>query len=81
MVFLKFIFITLVIFWFAGLVLRAVFARFLRRQAEQYDAAVRGAKRRSNSKKEGEISVERRTEPQRRVREKVGEYVDFEEVS
>jgi hypothetical protein len=71
--------------WFAGLIIRATFSRFLRKGAEAYNRAAKQAeneaRRQSRGKREGEVTVEK-TEGavEKRVRRDVGDYVEYEEV-
>jgi hypothetical protein len=83
--FLKFLVITLGVIWLVGLILRAAFSRFLRKGAEAYNRAAKEAekeaRRASRSKREGEVTVEKRAGAvEKRVRRDVGDYVEFEEV-
>ena len=83
--FFKFLFIFLAVVWFVGLIFRATFGRFLRKQTEAYQkaakAAQKEAQRQARSRKEGEITVETtRDAGGKKVNRSVGEYVEFEEI-
>ncbi len=83
MVFLKFLLIFLAVIWFVGLIIRATFSRFLRRQTEAYQHAAKEAQRqaRSRGKREGDVTVEAtQTAGSKKVSRNVGEYVEFEEI-
>ena len=86
MAFFKFLFITLAVVWFVGLILRATFSRFLRKSAEQYNRAAkeaqREAQRQARGRREGDITVEAtRGSTGKKVNRGVGEYVEFEEIT
>lgn len=88
MAFFKFLFITLAVVWFVGLIFRAVFARWLRKNVEAYnDAAARAKKEAQRQakearRKEGQVTVEKMSsEVEKRVARGMGEYVEFEEYS
>ncbi len=82
--FWKVLIIFLAVIWFVGLILRATFSRFLRRQTEAYQRAAKEAQRqaRTRNKREGEVTVEAtRTAAGKKVNRGVGEYVEFEEIT
>ena len=81
--FLKVLFIFLAVVWFVGLIIRATFSRFLRKQTEAYQRAAKEAQRqaRARGKREGEVTVEAtRDATGKKVNRSVGEYVEFEEI-
>ncbi len=81
--FLKFLLIFLAVVWFVGLIVRATFSRFLRRQTEAYQRAAKEAQRqaRTRGRREGEVTVEAtRSQSDKKVNRGVGEYVEFEEI-
>ncbi|MDR2912222.1 MAG: DUF4834 family protein [Alistipes sp.] len=85
MVFIKFLFIFLAIIWFIGLILRATFNRFLRKNVEAYNRAAKEAQkqaqRQARKQREGSVTVEApRAAVEKKVSRGVGEYVEFEEV-
>jgi hypothetical protein len=70
--------------WFAGLVIRATFSRWLRRKTEEFNRAAQAAQKEAarRGRREGEITVENtRPEVAKKVAGGVGEYVDFEEIT
>ncbi len=81
--FLKFVVILLAVLWFAGLILRATFSRFLRKRTEAYQRAAKEAQRQARAKgrREGEVTVEATRTAGKKVNRSVGEYVEFEEVT
>ncbi len=82
--FLKFLLIFLAVVWFVGLIIRATFSRFLRRQTEAYQRAAKEAQRQARNKgrREGEVTVEAtRSQTGKKVNRGVGEYVEFEEIT
>ncbi len=88
MVFFKFLFITLVVVWFVGLIIRATFSRWLRKNAEAYNRAADKARKesarqaRDARRREGDVTVERMAAAaEKQVARGVGEYVEYEEVS
>jgi flagellar biosynthesis/type III secretory pathway M-ring protein FliF/YscJ len=71
-------------FYFAGLVIRAVFSRWLRRKTEEFNRAAQAAQKEAarRGRREGEVIVENtRPEAAKKVAGGVGEYVDFEEIT
>ncbi len=84
--FWKVLIITLAVIWFAGLIIRATFSRWLRNRTEEYNraakAAQKEAQRQARGNREGEVTIEA-TEAAvtKKVRRGVGEYVEFEEIS
>ncbi|MDR1671837.1 MAG: DUF4834 family protein [Alistipes sp.] len=79
--FLAFLFLGI---WFAGLVIRATFSRWLRRRTEEFNRAAQAAQRqaRTRGRREGEVIVENtHTGDAKKVARGVGEYVDFEEIT
>jgi small-conductance mechanosensitive channel len=83
--FWKGLLVTLALFWFVGLILRAVIARWLRVKTEAFNraaqAAQKEARRQARGHREGQVTVEN-TRPAEapRVARGVGEYVSFEEI-
>jgi short subunit dehydrogenase-like uncharacterized protein len=70
--------------WFVGLILRAVFSRWLRKRTEEFNRAARQAEREAKrrGRREGEVTVETtRATVERKVNRGVGEYVEFEEIT
>jgi type II secretory pathway pseudopilin PulG len=85
-VFAKFLLIFLAVVWFVGLITRATFSRFLRRQTEAYQRAAqnarREAKRQAQGNREGNVTVETDgAAGRKKVNRAVGEYVEFEEIA
>jgi type II secretory pathway pseudopilin PulG len=83
MKFLTFLFFLFAGLWLAGLVGRALLGRWLRRKAEQFNAAAQQAQKeaRSRGRREGEVTVETvSSAAEKKVNRSVGEYVEFEEV-
>lgn len=81
--FWKFLVILLAVVWFVGLIVRATFSRFLRKQTEAYQRAAKEAQRQARAKgrREGEVTVEAtRAQVDKKVSRGVGEYVEFEEI-
>ena len=85
--FLKFLFFAIVGIWLLGLIIRAVFSRWLRRRTEEYNRAAENARKEArrqarSNRREGEVTVDA-TEavPEKKVSRGVGEYVEFEEVT
>ncbi len=81
--FWKFLIILLAVVWFVGLIVRATFSRFLRKQTEAYQRAAKEAQRQARAKgrREGEVTVEAtRAQVDKKVSRGVGEYVEFEEI-
>ncbi|MDR0907385.1 MAG: DUF4834 family protein [Rikenellaceae bacterium] len=81
--FLTFIFVVVVVFWFVGLIARAVLARWLRRRTDEYNRAIKEAQReaRRAGRDEGTVRVETTREAvHKRVSRDVGDYVEFEEI-
>ncbi len=77
--------IFLAVVWFVGLIIRATFSRFLRRQTEAYNRAAkeaqREAQRQARGRREGDVTVEAtRRSTEKKVNRSVGEYVEFEEI-
>ncbi len=82
--FLKFLVILLAVVWFVGLIIRATFSRFLRKQTEAYQRATKEAQRqaRTRGRREGDVTVEAtRSHAEKKVNRGVGEYVEFEEIT
>jgi Na+-transporting methylmalonyl-CoA/oxaloacetate decarboxylase gamma subunit len=82
--FWTFLIILLAVVWFVGLIIRATFSRFLRKQTEAYQRAAKEAQRqaRARSRREGEVTVEATSSQSgKKVRRGVGEYVEFEEIT
>lgn len=82
--FLKFILILLAVVWFVGLIIRATFSRFLRKNAETYQRAAQQAQKeaRTQRRREGEVTVEAtHAAAEKKVNRGVGEYVEFEEIT
>ncbi len=83
--FLKVLFIFLAVVWFVGLIIRATFGRFLRKQTEAYQRAAKEAQRqarqRAQKTREGQVTVEAvRPAGEKKVSRGVGEYVEYEEI-
>ncbi len=87
MAFLKFLFFVIVGIWLVGLILRAVFSRWLRRRTEEYNRAAENARKEASrqargGRREGEVTVElTESTVEKKVSHGVGEYVEFEEVT
>jgi Na+-transporting methylmalonyl-CoA/oxaloacetate decarboxylase gamma subunit len=84
-VFAKFLIIFFIVVWFVGLIIRATFSRFLRKQTEAYQQAAkkaqREAERKARGNREGDVTVEAtRAAAEKKVNRGVGEYVEFEEI-
>lgn len=81
MKFLSFIFFLFLGLWLAGIVLRALLARWLTRKAAEFNRTASQARHRARTRgrAEGDVTVEAAPES-KRVNRSVGEYVDFEEV-
>lgn len=85
MKFLMFLFFLFLALWFAGLLLRATFSRWLRRCTEEIDRTAKEAGRRTQGGarrgREGEVSVETtQAAISKKVSRSVGDYVEFEEI-
>lgn len=82
--FLYFIFFLVIAIWLFGLIFRATVSRWLRRRTEEYERAVKQARREAErrGRREGEVRVEAgEASRSKRVSRSVGDYVEFEEVT
>ncbi|MDR2890945.1 MAG: DUF4834 family protein [Alistipes sp.] len=72
-------------FWLFGVIVRALFTRWLRRRAEEFDRAAAEAQKeaRRRGRREGDVTVETTSDAatDKKVSRGVGEYVEFEELS
>ena len=84
--FLKFILITIFVFWLIGILGRVLFRAWVRRKQREYEQFMGGAQQRQQRQgghtrnNEGEVSIHRTAAPERTIDRSVGDYVDFEEV-
>ena len=82
--FIRFLLIFLAVFYGLQLIGRWLIKRWVRRvqqtQGQAQNQQSRGAQSRRRKMQEGDVEVSSTSAPRKQVNEKIGDYVDFEEV-
>lgn len=83
--FFRFLLIVIGVFYLVQFLGRLLFRSWMRKAQRNYQQSAGGDPsggrgRRARNMREGEVEVDARTAPPKQVNEKIGDYVDFEEV-